>query len=137
MNIRHIISMLFLSALMIGCGKAEQPTDANTFDKVFGTWETIAYCTSDGYFVPSTIKETFIFKDDITFTHDNDGSISFGEYGFNPETNVISCKESRGWDMLITVTFEDDEKAVFDIKGKTAASSYKIRAQHTPQGWQK
>ena len=119
--------MLFLSALMIGCGKAEQPTDANTFDKVFGTWETIAYCTSDGYFVPSTIKETFIFKDDNTFTHDNDGTISNGNYQYAPESRTIICRDSQGWDMRIAVTFEESGKAIFDISGKVMAKKVKVQ----------
>lgn len=121
-----VISLVML-LLCIGCGKNETPTENNTFDAVLGMWQTTSYFTSGGYFVPATGTETFTFGSDGKFTHDNDGTISNGNYQYAPESRTIICRDSQGWDMRIAVTFEESGKAIFDISGKVMAKKVKVQ----------
>lgn len=121
--------LLCICIALASCGKNDSPTESNSSDAILGTWETVSYFTSGGYYAPMTIQETFTFGKDESFSWNNDGTITTGQFKFTPETGILACKESRGWDFTIFVDFEDADNAVFDISGKV--QSQKVKAKRT------
>lgn len=128
-KITNTIALLLLCICIAfaSCGKEEAGTESGSPDAILGTWTTVLYFTSGGYYVPTTIRETFTFSKDKSFSWDDDGTIMTGQFNFTPETGIISCKESRGWDFTIFVDFEDADNASFDISGKIQSRKVKVK----------
>lgn len=123
---RMIAAPLLIFSCLAGCQKEGPDESAET---VTGVWQTTAYFTSDGYYIPVKDIETFTFRTDGSFIFENSGTvddITVGEYTFKPELDIIICKESKGWDMTIHVEFEGKDKAVFNIMGKVLPKKVKV-----------
>lgn len=123
-----IILFAILVAL-VGCTKdSEEPTDLHSYEKVLGCWNVTSYYTSGGYFVPTNDGEYYEFAKDGTYTHGGGYyDTENGTFAFDPNTNKIICKEPRGWDFTIDVSFADSKNATFDITGKTQTQSKIIK----------
>lgn len=126
-----------LAMALFSCSTAneEEPELEYTFSPVLGTWVTTSYYSSGGYFVPSTVEESFVFEENQTYTHNNGGTIHTGTFFFNRETNFLHCEESKGWNLDIIVSFDGDNKATFDITGRTENQSkiIKVERKTSPQ----
>ena len=123
-----ILSLMVLSIIICSCSDSDETKveEDFTYSKILGKWETTAYFCSDGYFVQTDVDEWYQFNDDQTYSYNNMGDIEHGTFRFDHLSNIIDCKEQRGWDKIIRVTFRDKDKAVFDIVGKTEIQSSKI-----------
>ena len=131
---RYLLLVL-LCALFASCSTQstdEEPQEYYIFTPVLGRWESTSYLTSGGYFVPSDIKESFEFSSDGTFVHDNNGTMTKGEYGFDPESSVLVCKENGNY-LKIHVEFADTEHATFGIQteGATVTPKRTIKVKRT------
>ncbi|MBQ4532984.1 MAG: hypothetical protein IJA24_07090 [Alistipes sp.] len=130
---RVIRNILLMCACVCACACSkdgeDEPQDDFTYTRIVGKWETTSYYTSGGYFVPSMIDEYFEFTKGQTYTHSNDGTVRTGTYFFDPDNNRLHCEESKGWNLEINVSFESDNKATFDITGRTPNQSKIIKVE--------
>lgn len=131
-KIKFLVFALLLC--LIGCSKSstDEATEQYTYDKILGRWVVTAFYSSGGYYVPSDDGEYYEFTKDKTYIHYNGRILNETENGifsFNPETYTIFCKEPRGWDFSVQVSFTGDNKATFDIKGKTTNQTKTIKVE--------
>ena len=126
------IIMVLLASLVWSCSSSddlEEVKDDFTYSEILGKWETTSYFCSDGYFVQIDIDEWFQFNKDKTYIYNNCGDQDHGTFRYDKKSKLIDCKDSRGWDMMIRVTFRDENKAVFDVIGKTEVQNMKIKVE--------
>lgn len=131
-RIKFIMIALILAISFAGCSKdsGQELSDSNTNDKVLGRWVVISYYSSDGYYVPNSDGEYFEFASNQKYVHyygDILKDLESGTYTFEPKTYTIGCKEPRGWDSTISVSFTGENSATFDIKGKTETQSKTVK----------
>jgi hypothetical protein len=113
-----ILAMFFC---LFGCSKASEeiPTEEHAFDAIVGRWTTTAYFTSGNYFVQNNDGEYYSGK--LLNTYD------YYDYGYATNTQIITCKHEKGWDLGIKVEFVSENEAIFYISGKTVISSKTIK----------
>ena len=128
--IRNIL-LIYACVCVCACTKGgeDEPQEDFTYTRIVGKWETVSYYTSGGYFVPSMIDEYFEFTNEQTYTHNNDGTIRTGTFFFDPKGNHLHCEETNGWNLDINVSFESENKATFDITGRTSNQSKIIKVE--------
>lgn len=129
LNLKTVILMI-MTVFMFSCSSSDDDdvTESFTYSEILGTWESTSFLCSGGYFIPveDNAKDTFVFNKDKTYTYNNN---EHGTFSYNNTTHCIWCKDSRGWDMMINVSFTDADKATFDIKGKTETQSMIIKVK--------
>ena len=125
-------AILFAFSVLFGCSSDADTAKVEedfTYSEILGKWETTSFFCSDGYFVPVNVDEWFQFNKDKTYIYNNEGSKEHGTFKYDRKSKFIDCKDSRGWDMMIRVTFREKDNAIFDVIGKTEVQNMKIKVE--------
>ena len=134
---QKVIQYIFLISafILVGCSKSDGELEPDTkLSTVAGTWLEYAYLNSDGYFaIPNQFTQYTINENgerDILHT---------GLWFYSVESQLISIKEERGWNLDISVEFDNGIQndglchATFDIKGRTPNQSSTVKVKRISQ----
>lgn len=148
--IQYIFIICAFTLSFSSCSKSnEEDEEPQTkLSTIAGTWFQYAYLNSGGYF--TDISDTgynmyyeFAQPNQFTqYTIDVNGEkeiIHKGIWSYSAESQHIFIKEERGWNLDISVEFDNDVKnddlyhATFDIKGRTPNQSSTIKVKRISQ----
>ena len=148
---QKVIQYIFLISafILVGCSKSDGDLEPDTkLSTVAGTWLEYAYLNSDGYF--TDISDTgynvyyeFAIPNQFTqYTINENGErdiLHTGLWFYSVESQLISIKEERGWNLDISVEFDNGIQndglchATFDIKGRTPNQSSTVKVKRISQ----
>lgn len=148
--IQYIFIICAFALSFSSCSKSsEEDEEPQTkLSTIAGTWLEYAYLNSDGYF--TDISNTgynmyyeFAIPNKFTqysINENGEKEISHtGTWGYSAESQHVYIEEERGWNLDISVEFDNDIKndglyhAIFDIKGRTPNQSSTIKVKRISQ----
>lgn len=148
--IQYIFIICAFALSFSSCSKSsEEDEEPQTkLSTIAGTWLEYAYLNSDGYF--TDISNTgynmyyeFAIPNKFTqysINENGEKEISHtGTWGYSAESQHVYIEEERGWNLDISVEFDNDIKndglfhATFDIKGRTPNQSSIIKVKRISQ----
>lgn len=148
---QRMIQYLLFACMVLSlpsCSKSDEEEPQIKLSTVAGTWLEYAYLNSGGYF--TDISDTgynmyyeFAIPNQFTqysINEKGEKEISHtGTWSYSTESQRIYIEEERGWDLDISVEFDNGAKndglvhATFDIKGRTPISSSTIKVKRISQ----